>query len=97
MTGALSISSIFIKSHNSKITNLKTLFAQGFNIKTVDYNLINKFVIYRLNQYPALNAKDYYLWNCIQMNFKKFEAKHFDNIVSRTWTITRDYCYLYRY
>lgn len=31
------------------------------------------------------------------MNFKKFEAKHFDDIDSPIWIIARDYCYLLKY
>ncbi|MCJ1346234.1 hypothetical protein MMC31_004449 [Peltigera leucophlebia] len=52
-----------------------------------------EFVIHRFNQYAALNAEDYRLWNCIQMDFRKFEAEHFDELDNATLRVFRDYCY----
>lgn len=78
----LSVSSNLL--HNPKTTNLEVFFAQRFNIQIADHDLINKFVIQKLNQYTALNANDYQLWNCIEMNFEKFEAKYFNDIDSFT-------------
>lgn len=43
MTSLSSVLSNFLD--NSKTTNLKVLFAQGFNIKIADHDLINKFII----------------------------------------------------
>lgn len=59
MVGPLSVLSNLL--HNPKTTNLEILFAKGFNIQIADHNLIKKFVIQKLNQYAALNAKDYQL------------------------------------
>lgn len=47
--------------HNANTANLKFFFIQRFNIKIIDYNLINKFVLYKFNQYATLNTEDYYL------------------------------------
>ena len=63
MAGSSSVSSNLL--HDPKTTNPEVLFAQGFNIKTADHDLINKFVIHRFNQYKALNAKDWSLWDYI--------------------------------
>lgn len=51
--------------HDYNATNLEILFAQGFNIQTAEYDLLNKFVIHMFNQYRALNAKDWSLWDWI--------------------------------
>lgn len=67
-----------------------------FNVQIADHDLINKFIIHRFNQYVVLNAKDC-LWNYIQIDFGKFEVKHFDDIDDSTWTIVRNYCYLHKY
>ena len=95
MAGLLSISSAL--SHDPETAYLKILFAQGFNIQTADHDLLNKFVIHRFNQYAALDAEDYGLWDLIQMDFEKFEAKHFDELDSTTWRVVRGYCYPHGY
>ena len=97
MAGVSSVSSVLSKSRDPKNIDLKTLFVQGFNIETADHDLINKFVIHRFNQYAALNAKNYRLWDFIQIDFEKFEAKHFDIFYGPTWKIIRDYCYPHGY
>ncbi len=63
MTGPLSIPSTFSHAlpHIHEAANLRILFAQGFDVQTADHDLLNKLVIYRFNQYRALNAEDYYL------------------------------------
>lgn len=61
MSCALSILSIFshVLSHNYEAIDVKTFFAQGFNIQTTDRDLSNKWVIYRFHKYGVSNAKDY--------------------------------------
>lgn len=68
--------------HNPKIDDLKAVFAQGFNAQTANYYLINKFVVQKFNQYIVLNVKGYRFWNCIQIDFEKFEAKYFDKMIA---------------
>ena len=77
MPGPSSISSAF--SHDPEVVNLKILFANGMDIKTADYDILNKYVIHKFNQYAAANAKNFNLWDYIQVDFKMFEAKHFDD------------------
>lgn len=84
MTGLLSVLSIISKLHDSETVNLKALFAQRFNVEITDHDLINKFVLHRFNQYVALNTKDYRLWDCIQIDFEKFEVRHLDKLDSVT-------------
>lgn len=66
MAGPSSISSALL--HNQEVANLKILFAQGFDIRTADHDLLNKLVIYKFNQYRACNAEDYmymYFYNTV--------------------------------
>ncbi len=35
--------------YNPKVNNLKILFGFSFNIKKTDYNLFNKYIIYKVN------------------------------------------------
>ena len=65
-------------SHNLKVHDFNALFELSFNIQKADYNLLNKYVIYKVNQYQAINIEDYSLWESIQIDFMKFEAKYFD-------------------
>lgn len=50
MIGFLSILNVFSEYHDLKTIDLKVIFIQRFNILTLDFNLINKFIIYRFNQ-----------------------------------------------
>lgn len=40
---------------------------------------------------------EYHLWNCIQIDFAKFKAKHFDELDSVILIIIKDYSYLHNY
>ena len=42
-----------------------------------------------------MNIEDYSLWEFIQIDFVKFEAKYFDELYDATLRVFRDYCYPY--
>ena len=91
----ISIAHFHIPSHDNEAANLKAFFAHGFDIQTADPNLLDKWVTYRFNICAATKVEDYELWISIQINFKKFEAKHFDMLDNNTWRRIREYCYPY--
>ena len=70
--------------HNLEVNNLNILFSPNFDIQTADFDLFNKYVIYKFNQYVVGNIKDYSLWDSIQMDFANFEAKRFDELDNAT-------------
>lgn len=57
MAGPSSIRSAFM--HDSEVHNFKSSFRPSFNFQKADYNLFNKYVVYKVNQYQAINIKDY--------------------------------------
>lgn len=57
MAGLSGIRSIF--SYNLEVYNFKILFRPSFNFQEADYNLLNKYIIYKVNQYQAINIKNY--------------------------------------
>lgn len=59
MVDLLSIRSIFL--HDSKVYNFKIFFGPNFDIQEAYYNLLNKYVIYKFNQYKVMNIKNYSL------------------------------------
>lgn len=59
MTGFSSIRSALL--HNLEVYNFKILFGPSLNIQEVDYDLLNKYVVYKVNQYQAINIEDYSL------------------------------------
>ena len=91
MAGPSSIRSAF--SHDPEVHDFKILFGPSFNVQEANYNLLNKYVVYKVNQYRAMNIEDYSLWESIQMDFVKFEAEHFDELDNATLRVFRDYCY----
>lgn len=95
MTDFSSIRSIFLQ--NSKVSNLKIIFKFSFNVQKVDYNLFNKYVIYQVNQYKAMNIEHYSLYKFIQIDFVKFEVKYFDKLDNITLRAVRDYYYLHKF
>ena len=95
MAGPSSISSAL--SNDAKVINPKILFGHSFDIQKADNDLLNKYVIYKFNQYAEMNVEDYCLWDSIQMYFAKFEARHFNELDNPTWRIVRDYCYMHRF
>ena len=86
MAGLLNILSVhsYVLFHNNKITNLKAFFVHNFNIQITNIDLLNKWITHRFNIYTAINIKDYKLWACIQIDFKKFEAKYFNILNNNT-------------
>ena len=82
--------------HNPK-ADLKILFDNSIEIETTDHDILNKYAIQKFNQYAAANAEDYSLWDCIQVDFEKFEMKHFDKFYGPTRKLLRDYWYLHGY
>lgn len=84
-------------SQNSKTNNLKTLFAHGLNLQTMDHGLINNFILHWFNQYIAMNLENWSLWDSIQTDSAKFEAKHFDQLNNATWRGVSDYYYMYEF
>ena len=95
MAGPSSISSALsnARSQDQEAADLKILFGPSFNIQIADLDLLNKYVIYKFNQYATVNTKDYSLWDSIEMDFAKFEAKNFDELDSATWKVIKEYCY----
>ncbi len=95
MAGPSSISSAHshVPSHDNEAADLKALFAHGFDIQTVDPDLLDKWVTHRFNICAATNVEDYELWICIRTGFKKFEVKYFDILDNSTWRRIREYCY----
>ena len=73
-----------IPFYDNKIANLKALFVYGFNIKTANPDLFNKWVTHKFNICTTTIIKDYELWACNQIDFNKFEAKYFDILDSST-------------
>lgn len=82
--------------YNPEVYNFKTLFGPNLNIWEADYNLLNKFVIHKFIQYQVINIKDYSLWKSIQIDFVKFEVKHFDKLDNAILKVFKDYYYLYK-
>ncbi len=95
MAGPSSIKSIF--SYDSEVYNFKILFRSSLNIQETNYNLLNKYVIYKINQYQAINIEDYSLSRSIQIDFLKFEAIYFNELDNATLRVFRDYCYPHRF
>ena len=88
MAGSSSIASTHshVLSHDNEAADYKAFFAHGFDIQRVDTDLLNKWVTHWFNICIAANVEDYKLWVCIQIDFKKFEAKYFDMLDSSSWT-----------
>ena len=59
MVGLSNNQSAFL--HNPEVHNFKILFRTSFNIQEADYNLLNKYVIYKINQYQIININGYSL------------------------------------
>ncbi len=64
--------------------NLKILYDNSVDTETIDYDIYNKYTIYKFNQYAVTNVIDYSLWDCIEVAFEKFELKHFDTFYGLT-------------
>lgn len=71
----MSISSMLL--YDWKIIKVKILFTYKTNIQILDYDLINKFVIYKLYKCIDVNIKDYNLGKYNLTDFKMFTIKHF--------------------
>lgn len=77
--------------------NQKIFFAQVLNFEMTDYDMINKYAIYKINQYITANMKDFNLWNSIQDNFKKLKVRHYDKFESNIQNFVRNYYYRHEY
>ncbi len=82
-------------SYDPEVHDFKVLFGPSFNVQEADYDLLNKYVVYKANEYRVMNIEDYSFWKSIQMDFVKFEAKHFDQFDNAILRVFRDYCYLH--
>lgn len=72
-------------------SNIKIFFEFYFDIQKANYNLLNKYFIYKLNKYIVIHIEDYSLWNFILIDYIKFEAKNFDKLDKTTLGVIRDY------
>lgn len=95
MAGLLSIKSAFL--YKLEVQDFKILFRPSFNVQVTDYNLLNTYVIYKVNQYQVLNIKDYSLQDFIQIDFMRFQVEYFDQLDNTTLRVFRDYYYLHRF
>ena len=93
MAGPSKIRSVL--SHDPEVHNFKIFFGPSFNIQKANYNLLNKYVVYKVNQYWVINIEDYSLWESIQMDFEKFVAEYFDKLNNAILKVFRHYCYLH--
>lgn len=59
MANLSSIKSTFF--YNLEVHDYRILIRHSFNIKESDYDILNKYVIYKANEYQAINIKDYCL------------------------------------
>lgn len=59
MSGFSSIFNFFLLNHD--ITNPRFFFAQKFDFKMTNYDMINKYIVHKINQYTAANIKDFSL------------------------------------
>lgn len=80
MASSSSISSIYphVISYKNKAASLKAFFTYGFDIQIINPNLFDMWVTHKFNICTTINVKDYELWTCILMDFKKFEVKYFN-------------------
>lgn len=63
MTDPSSIISIFL--HDLKVNNYNILFKSSFDIQETDKDLLNKYIIYKFNQYTAMNIEYWSLYDSI--------------------------------
>lgn len=57
MASLLSIKTIFL--HDLEVHNFKIFFKLNFKIQETNYNLLNKYILYKVNQYQVINIEDY--------------------------------------
>jgi hypothetical protein len=76
---------------------LKNSFVNDLNIKNANSKILNKYVIYLLNDYAIVNIYDYDLWNAIQIDSTRFQTEHFDQLKELIWILIRNYCYSREY
>ena len=56
MASISSVLSVFLHNHKA---NLKILFDNSIYIKTINYDIINKYTSHKFNPYTATNTKNY--------------------------------------
>lgn len=81
--------------HNWETYNLETLSGLCFDNWTTNYDLFNRYIVYKVNQYWAINTKYYSLGKFIQIDFVKFKAKYSDELDNITLQVIKDYCCLH--
>jgi hypothetical protein len=77
--------------------DVEAFFCNDIDLEKANHHLLNKYVIYRVFQYAALDIEDYDLWICIQTNFAFFIENHLKQLNESTWKILLDYCYSHEY
>ncbi len=94
MASASSISSThsYTPTYDNKATDLKT-----FDFQITDQEINNKYAIHKFNLYEVVNNENFNFWIYIQVNFEKFEMRHFNELDSSTWKKIISYCYLHRF
>lgn len=65
---------------DNNVTNPETLFRNGLDLNNADRHIINKYVIYVLDQWAASNSEDYALWEGIQMEFSSWTQDRLNQI-----------------
>jgi hypothetical protein len=90
---------IFHSAENDNRIDLDTnaLFENELNLVTANRKLLNKYVIYLLDQWNLNNWKDYSLWKVIQNNFERWIEVHFDQLNINIWIVLRNFCYTHDY
>jgi hypothetical protein len=73
----LNLSSSLLRSD---LSDFEKLFDNDLDIDKTDKKSLNKYVIYRLNQYIMLSSVNYHLWIFIQADFAEFIEKHFNQL-----------------
>jgi hypothetical protein len=90
---------IFHSAENDNRIDFDTnaLFENELNLVTANRKLLNKYVIYLLDQWDLNNWKDYFLWKIIQNNFERWIEAHFDQLNINIWIALKNFCYTHDY
>lgn len=91
--GLSSIKNAFL--YDLEIYDFKTFFRPSFNIQKTNYNLRNKYFIYKVNQCPTMNGKYYNLQEFIWIDFVKFEIEYFNQLDNTILQVFRNNYYPY--
>ena len=72
---------------------LINLFLNDIDSKTIDVEIIRKYVRYHFRKYVINDFENYSLWDFIQENFEHFKKKHFVKLDRDDWELVKIYCY----